>query len=345
MVDKIQIEQLFPELDNRVLIDVRTPAEYKNGHIPGALNLPLFSDEERVVVGTTYKQDSPEAALLTGLDFVGGKMSYFVKEAEKLAPDQKVIVHCWRGGKRSGSMAWLLDMAGFNVQVLEGGYKAYRTFLLSKLSNDFPKMIILGGFTGSAKTEILHHIRAKGEQFLDLEGIARHKGSAFGALGQELQPQVEQFENDLYKAFSKLDTSKRFWVEDESRSIGRVYVPQDFWAGMRRRPVIFLKRPTEVRTAHLMKEYACFSPEELSHSFEKISRRLGGQHLKTALEALQNNDYGAAAAIALRYYDKAYGNSLERRTETCEVIPFETNETSHEIIAEQLIKFANERFD
>lgn len=344
MVKKIQIETLLEDMANRVLLDVRTPAEFVKGHIPGAVNLPLFSDEERGVVGTAYKQESPQVALLKGLDFVGGKMRHFVEEAEKMAPGKKVTVHCWRGGKRSGSMAWLLDTAGYEVNVLDGGYKSYRNYIHEQLSQDFSNMLILGGFTGSAKTEILHAMKGLGEQFLDLEGIAHHKGSAFGALGQEEQPHVEQFENNLFSAFQGIDPSTRFWVEDESRSIGRVYVPQLFWETMRKRPVIFLKRKLSHRVDHLVKGYACYSPEELTHSFEKIKKRLGGQHLIAAVEAIREQDYARAAEIALNYYDKAYSNALGRRAETCEVIPFETVEESPEAIAKQLINFVKNGF-
>ena len=123
MVEKIKIDDSFEERADRILIDVRTPAEFEKGHIPKALNLPLFTNEERVIVGTIYKQESPGKALLQGLDFVGSKMSDFIKTAKEFAPDKRITIHCWRGGKRSGSMAWLLDLAGFDVKVLEGGTK------------------------------------------------------------------------------------------------------------------------------------------------------------------------------------------------------------------------------
>jgi tRNA 2-selenouridine synthase len=341
MVEQIDIVQSMENLAGSILLDVRTPAEFEKGHIPGAVNFPLFSNEERAQVGTIYKKENPRAALLKGLDFVGGKMSHFIKKAEQIAPEKKVTLHCWRGGKRSGSMAWLLDMAGFEVKVITGGYKAYRQLIHAWFAKEFDNMIILGGFTGSAKTEILHELQKQGEQFLDLEGIAHHKGSAFGALGQEAQPHVEQFENNLYDAFQNIDISKRFWVEDESRSIGRVYVPQHFWNTMRKRPVIFLQRQLDHRVEHLVNGYAFFSPKELALSFEKIQKRLGGQHLKAALSALERKDYHLAAKIALKYYDKAYTKGLERRSETCEVIPFETMEPATETIAKHLIEFVN----
>lgn len=346
MVKKISIETLFEEGEGRILLDARSPAEFEHGYIPNALNLALFSNEERAIVGTAYKKESPEVAMLKGLDFVGLKMRFYVEEAERLAPKKKIVVHCWRGGKRSGSLAWLLDLAGFDVQVLDGGYKAYRNYILSKFGREFPKMIVLGGYTGSAKTEILYALQAKGEQFLDLEGIAHHKGSAFGSIGQKAQPTTEQFENNLFEQLSKIDVSKDFWIEDESRSIGRVYIPQQFWERMRARPVLFLKRPIEKRIEHLVKGYVGFADEGLSAAFEKIKKRLGGQHLNAALEALQQNDYKTAASIALKYYDKAYANSLQKRAETCEIIPFETEEDSIVEIAKLLLtKIKNDKIN
>ena len=133
MIDNLEINQFWNTSDDFVILDVRTPAEYQKGHIPGALNLPLFSNEERAVVGTTYKQESPEKALLQGLDFVGDKLSGFVIKASEYADGKPILVHCWRGGKRSGSMAWLLNLAGLEVKILKGGYKAYKNFIRKEI--------------------------------------------------------------------------------------------------------------------------------------------------------------------------------------------------------------------
>jgi tRNA 2-selenouridine synthase len=316
MVDKIKAEQLFSELKDKTLFDVRTPAEFEKGHIPGAVNLPLFSNEERAVVGTIYKQNSPEKALLQGLEFVGPKMRTFVETAHKLAPNKSVIVHCWRGGQRSGSMGWLLNMANFQVATLEGGYKAFRIHSREVLEKHKHQFIILGGGTGSGKTEILQELSALGEQVLDLEALAHHKGSAFGALGQDDQPTVEQFENDLFAAINQLDTSKRIWLENENQAIGRVYLPQGFRLKMDHSPIINLQIPLDCRIDRLVKEYAQFPKEALVSSFTKIKKRLGGLNLKLALEALENDDFREAASIALQYYDKSYNYVLSKRPES-----------------------------
>ncbi|MBK8554971.1 MAG: tRNA 2-selenouridine(34) synthase MnmH [Lewinellaceae bacterium] len=220
--------ELLAMMDERVLLDVRSPGEYAQGHIPGAFSFPLFSDEERARVGTTYKQANPEAALLLGLDLVGPKMGHFVVEALKLSRNKKLAVHCWRGGQRSKSMAWLLRLAGCDVVTLNGGYKAFRHEALDQYHLHPYNLRVVGGRTGSGKTKVLQALRDMGEQIIDLEGLAHHKGSAFGAIGEQEQPSVEQFENDLFFALRALDPQKRIWIENESRSIGRVYIPTGF---------------------------------------------------------------------------------------------------------------------
>jgi len=312
MLKKITVKEwLEDKEEDRVLLDVRTPAEFDKGHIPGANSFPLFSNEERVKVGTLYKQVSPESAFLKGLDLVGPKMSGFIKWAKKLSPQRKVCLHCWRGGKRSGSLSWLLAMAGFDVQVIEGGYKRYRKYQRENTVNQPYQFYVLGGRTGCGKTAILHAI-AQQEQMIDLEGLAHHKGSAFGALGELPQPSVEHFENKLYNHLGKQDLSKRIWLENESKSIGRVFLPEEFWLKMKAAPLINVERSFDERVQILVDGYADYDPKDLKKSFTKITKRLGGQHVKTALEALDKNDFTTAAAIALRYYDKAYQYMLEK---------------------------------
>ena len=297
--------------ENRVVLDVRSPGEYAHGHIPGALNFPLFSDEERAAVGTVYKQQSRAAALELGLEYVGPKMAGFVRAARKIAPSGRLAVHCWRGGQRSGSMAWLLRQAGMDVVTLEGGYKKYRHHVLDVFGQQHFKMLVVGGRTGSGKTKVLRALRQAGEQIIDLEQLAHHKGSAFGSIGEAPQPTVEQFENDLWEALCTLDPMRRVWVENESRSIGRVFIPEGFWVKMKAAPLLHFEIPPSARIQNLLDDYVLTDKTELEAAFIKIDKKLGGQHLKAALEALQNNDFASAAAIALRYYDKTYQHGLD----------------------------------
>ena len=312
-VEKISIEQLFELQKDRVIIDVRTPAEFAQGHISGAFNLPLFTDEERIVVGTIYKKQSPEKALLKGLEFTGKKMPGYIKKARKIAPDKKLIVHCWRGGKRSGSMAWLLDLAGFDVVTIEGGYKAYRSLIHNFFEKPF-HFKVLGGKTGTGKTEILKNMESCGSQVIDLEGLANHKGSAFGALGQLPQPFTEQFENLLFERLRTMDMSKPIWVENESRGIGKVFIPQGIWDQMRQSILYIVEIPHELRLLRSVNDYQSDNKEELMAVFRKIERKLGGKQCQEAIQALEKNDYNSAAEIALVYYDKTYQFSQDRST-------------------------------
>jgi tRNA 2-selenouridine synthase len=296
---------------SRVVLDVRSPGEYRQGHIPGAISFPLFTDEERAAVGTMYKQVGKEEAMELGLRIVGPKMVDFVIQAKVLAPHRRLAVHCWRGGQRSGSMAWLFRQAGFEVITLEGGYKAYRHLVLDGLRETELKLIVLGGKTGSGKTKILHALRDMGAQIIDLEGLAHHKGSAFGFIGEAPQPTVEQFENALFEASLSLDQGARIWVENESRSIGRIYIPEGFWVKMKKAPLVIIEIPDAARIENLLSDYVLTDRTELETAFNKIARKLGGQHLKTALESLQAGDYAAAAQVALAYYDKTYLYGLD----------------------------------
>ncbi len=341
MAGKIaNVSEILQSRKSRTIFDVRTPAEFAQGHIPQAINLPLFSNEERAVVGTIYKQQSPELAMLKGLEFAGAKMRWYVEEAQRLAGGQEIAVHCWRGGKRSESVGWLLAQAGFDVLILQGGYKNYRNYIHTYLTEKKAPFVILGGYTGSGKTEILQELANLGEQIIDLEAIAHHKGSAFGALGEVPQPTVEQFENDLFEAYLKLDKTRRIWLEDESKAIGKVYIADGFWQQMLHSPHIKLEIPLHERIQHLVQIYASYPKVNLIESFQKIKKRLGGLHLNIAIEALERNDYAEAARIGLLYYDKAYDHCLQNKTETS-IYSFKAGTFHPEKIAADLITFAH----
>ena len=342
MGKKIEVHKLFSYQEDRTFIDVRTPAEFTNGHIPEAINIPLFSNEERAIVGTIYKQRSPDEALLQGLEFVGPKMRSFVEQAKRISGNKKLLVHCWRGGRRSESMAWLLGLSGFDVLTISGGYKAYRNYILRAFFERLPHLIVLGGFTGSGKTGVLKALKKRGEQVIDLEGLAHHKGSSFGALGEDGQPTVEQFENNLYEALRSLDYSKRIWIEDESRGVGRVFIPQGLWDQMRAAPILILDVPLEERIQYLVNNYAGFPLEKLKEAFIRIKKRLGGQHLQAAMSALESGDFPTAVAISLQYYDKAYRFGLEKRPKANH-FHFSTDKIDNNLIAMRLVEYVNEK--
>ncbi len=314
---RIGISEFLDLKDGIPAYDVRSPREYAQGHIPGLMNMPLFDDEERAVVGITYKKQGPEQAMLAGLDIVAPKMRGFVERVKKESEGgEQVALHCWRGGKRSESLAWLLEFSGFEVSVLEGGYKAYRRQLLDWFARKPLNLVILGGYTGSGKTEVLDALREQGAQVVDLEGLACHRGSAFGSLGRGEQPRSEQFENDLFEAFLKLDTRQPIWLENESRSIGRVFLPQSLWDRMREAPLVHIEVPLQLRVRRIYREYAPFPKDQLIHAFTRIRKRLGGQNHLAAIQALEAGDVETAIRIALRYYDKAYSHKgLHARSE------------------------------
>lgn len=304
----------FLELSESIpVIDVRSPSEYRKGHIPAACNIPLFSDDERAEVGTLYKQENQQSAVIRALDIVGPKMSGLLKEGIKKAGEaKKLLVHCWRGGSRSESMAWLFGNAGIECVLLEGGYKAYRNYILDQLAAP-RKMIILGGLTGSGKTDILAELSRTGEQVVDLEALACHKGSAFGALGQAAQPGSEHFANLLYDVLRKQDPGKRVFVEDESHNIGTVSIPDEFFRLMREAMVIALMPDISIRMPKLKEEYGAFSSVQLADSVKKISKKLGGDNTDAALRAIQANDLETAIEIVLGYYDRTYRYGLSQR--------------------------------
>ncbi len=309
---KTDIINFLKLADTIPVIDVRSPSEFTTGHIPGAFNIPLFDDAERAVVGTKYKKEGRIEAILEGVRLSGSSMHSKLDQGIKLSKEGKLLVHCWRGGMRSEAMAWLFSLADIETEILEGGYKSYRRFILDNLSEN-KKMIILGGLTGSGKTRILKYLKETGHQVIDLEGLANHKGSAFGSLGQLPQPSSEHFANLLYGKWRETDQSLPVWFEDESRSIGTVFMPEEFYLNMQLNPAIILLMDVKSRLPRLIEEYSGYSAEELAASVMKISKRLGGDRTSEAVEAIQGGDFERAIAITLQYYDKAYLYGLKRK--------------------------------
>ncbi|GEO03023.1 tRNA 2-selenouridine(34) synthase MnmH [Adhaeribacter aerolatus] len=312
MINKLTTEQFLEKTASLPVLDVRAPLEFTAGHIPGALSFPLFTDAERKQVGTAYKQISRDKAILIGLDYFGPKMSGFVKMATKLAPQKEVLLHCWRGGMRSNGVAWLLDLAGFTVNLLEHGYKDYRHFALAQFEKKYP-LVILGGMTGSGKTEILHQLQRANESIIDLEKLAHHKGSSFGLIGQPPQTSTEQFENDLALALYGQNNPERIWLEDEGISIGKVNIPKPFYDQMQAATLIKIEVPKAERIRKLAIEYCQADKALLIEGILRIKKRLGGLATKEALQAIETGDMEKMVELALVYYDKAYSFQLANK--------------------------------
>jgi tRNA 2-selenouridine synthase len=312
-------EGVFENLSNYLIIDVRSPGEYAHAHIPTAFSLPLFTDEERAAIGTTYKQESREAAIKLGLPFFGTKMQNMIEQVEGWvavyektnAKKPTILVHCWRGGMRSAAVAWLLDLYGFKTKQLTGGYKAYRNWVLAQFEKNYT-MKVLGGFTGSGKTEILLQLQKSKIPVIDLEGLANHKGSAFGALGQNEQASQEQFENNLAEALLNISAAHPyFWIEDESQRIGTNMLPISFFKNMRNSICYFIDIPFEARLQFIVEAYGRFAIADLIAATLRIQKRLGGLETKTAVNFLVENNIEAAFSILLKYYDKVYLKNIE----------------------------------
>ncbi len=336
-VHKILIEEFLQLAKLHSVLDVRSPGEYLHAHIPSACNLPLFSDEERKVVGIAYKQQSRETAIKTGLDYFGSKMRKMVEEVETLVsktciyknesvekqPALKekpcVLVHCWRGGMRSAGVAWLLDLYGFKVYTLAGGYKAYRKWVRTQFERAY-NLNVLGGYTGSGKTMVLRELSRSGLKVIDLERLANHKGSAFGALGENPQPTQEMFENLLAEnlheitAMTVCNNLEEIFIEDESQRIGLINIPRNFWNQMRKSNLLFLEIPFEERLTSLTEEYGKFEKESLVNAVMRIQKRLGGLETKNAINYLLENKHRECFSILLKYYDKWYEKGLQSRS-------------------------------
>jgi tRNA 2-selenouridine synthase len=328
-IQKNSILEFINSPINYLLFDVRSPAEFEHAHIPGAHSLPLFDNEQRAIVGTTYKKQSREDAIKVALPFFGEKMNKMIELVEKLSSEFEkqnnkkpiLIVHCWRGGMRSAAVAWLLDLYGFKVIQLQGGYKAYRNWVIDKFTQPI-SLKVLGGYTGSGKTETLHALAEKGNAVIDLEGLAKHKGSSFGALGQGVQPSQEMFENLLSHALHEQEKrGVTIWVEDESQRIGTVMIPTSFFTQLKNSTCYFMRIPFEERLSFIVLQYGNFSKSDLIEATLRIQKRLGGLETKNAVRAIEEGNLQNAFSILLKYYDKWYNKffKIEKNNENVEI--------------------------
>jgi tRNA 2-selenouridine synthase len=315
MENGLDIMTFLNKANKHPVVDVRTPAEYTQGHIPTAYNIPLFLDDERKKIGTTYKHSGQEEAILMGLDYAGSRMKEMAARACEIAAEKQLLVHCWRGGMRSASMAWLFQTVGLESFLLDGGYKSFRRHVLSFFENDFP-FIVIGGFTGAGKSEVLRALKKDGEQVLDLEKLAHHKGSAFGGIGEPPQLTNEQFENDIFWDLNRLDKNRIIWIEDESQTIGKNTLPGGIYKNIRSAPLIFLDVPLPDRIERLVNEYSGFAKESLIESVQKIRSRLGDQNARSAIEGIREENYHKTAGVVLHYYDKTYRYGLGKRDQS-----------------------------
>lgn len=333
----INIQEFLTLRHQLPVIDVRSEGEFAAGHIRSAVNIPLLNNAERIAVGTDYKQKGQQEAIKTGFRLVGPRLSTMVEETRHIG--KELLVHCWRGGMRSSNFCQFMSMAQIKTHPLNGGYKAYRQRAVESFKAPF-QFNVIGGCTGSGKSEILRALAAEGEQILDLEKLANHKGSAFGGLMMPPQPTTEQFQNELFEEILKFDLSKKIWIEDESIAVGRIFLPQDLWKQMESSPLVEINVLKEVRILRLVKEYGLADQGEFLEAMTKITKKLGGQHFNTAKEKLLSGDMSSVIDILLTYYDKAYRNNLEKKKQRIKFYS-SWNGTDVQVYVRQLIKEVN----
>ncbi|MEM9943346.1 MAG: tRNA 2-selenouridine(34) synthase MnmH [Planctomycetota bacterium] len=344
MSQPVSVDTFLQMATDHPLVDVRSPAEFKKAHIVGAMNIPLFDDDQRASVGRTYKHNGRETAVLKGLDLVGPRLKKLAKKLLELVRERpnhsnQILLHCWRGGMRSQSVAWLAEQVGLKAFVLDGGYKAFRKHVLKSFSNPM-NLVVLSGLTGSGKTLTLNQLKQMGEQVVDLENLAHHRGSALGGIGLPEQPSVEHFENKLFDNIQKLNLAEKVWLEDESRKIGAATIPNDLLLQMKSAPAIFLKVPRHIRTEIVIDEYGKLPVDEICEAIQRITKRMGGQNTKAACKAMEAGDLSKCVQLLFNYYDKGYMNAKQKLTDR-NFVPFETTEPSSKSTCEKLIELAN----
>ncbi|MFD1341482.1 tRNA 2-selenouridine(34) synthase MnmH [Litorisediminicola beolgyonensis] len=309
----------FPEILSHgfdTVIDVRSPAEFAEDHVPGAINLPVLDNEERARVGTIYKQQSPFLARKLGAALVFRNAAAHIEGP--LAHHEggwRPLVYCWRGGQRSGSFAWMLREIGWRAEVIDGGYRSFRRLVNAVLyERPLPhRLVQLGGYTGTAKTEILGRLQARGVQVLDLEGLARHRGSLLGGqVGG--QPNQKGFETALGVALDALDPGRPVVVEAESSKIGEITLPPSLWAAMKAAPWIEIEVPLAARAEYLTEAYddILSDAESLREKLTPLRRFRGHEVVDGWMDRIAVDDRrGLTQALMEEHYDPAYRRSMK----------------------------------
>lgn len=304
------------------VIDVRSPGEFAEDHVPGAVNMPVLDDAQRSEVGTIYVQDSPFRAGRIGAAYVARNIAAHLDGALSDRPKAfRPLIYCWRGGQRSNAMATVLAQVGWKTTVLRGGYKTWRSHVRTRLYDDAVglDLILLDGDTGSGKTEILHRLRARGVQIIDLEGLAAHRGSLFGALPGQPQPGQKMFETRLLERIEALDPARPVVVEAEANKIGERLLPPSLAIAMAGAPRIFLQAPPAARAAYLARIYTdmASNPADLTTAIDRMSGYHGDKIIAGWRALAEANDHAAlAAALIEQHYDPAYRRASRKHPRT-----------------------------
>lgn len=300
------------------VIDARSPSEFAQDHIPGAINLPSLNDAERAQVGTIYKQVSPFDARKLGAGLVARNVAdHLCGPLADKPGDWKPLIYCWRGGQRSNSFATILGQIGWRVGVVQGGYMAWRRLVHHAVYEAAftPRLVLLDGFTGTAKTAILHQLAAQGAQILDLEGMANHRGSLLGARAQG-QPSQKAFEGQLAVAMAAIDPARPVFIEAESNKIGEVHVPPSLWEAMKPAETVIIDAPIAARVRYLTRAYGDMvtDPASLRTRMSGLRELRGGAVYDGWIDLLTQGDFpGLAHDLMAQHYDPAYRKSAATR--------------------------------
>jgi tRNA 2-selenouridine synthase len=312
MYKDIDIDELLSRMAGIPLIDLRSPGEYREVTIPGACNIPLLDNIERALVGTVHKNEGPERAREMAMEILAPKLPSFVYAFKKLAPKKEVIIFCWRGGDRSHFAGCILDAMGYKVYRLLGGFKAYRRYVLQYLDRELLPLraVVVHGLTGVGKTDVLLELQKRGYPVLDLEGLARHRGSVFGKIGQPPSPGQKMFESLIAAELQKAESYGIFIVECESRRLGNLYVPGSVMNTMQRGYRILLYAPVKTRIKRILRDYAPGGNDNLAALQEAVSRLakyLGKSKVAELNDWLsRGNISGVIGFLLLQYYDPLY---------------------------------------
>lgn len=299
-------------LEDPQFIDLRSPEEYSEAHIPYSLNFPLFEDDERAIVGYIYKEQSPEKAVEKGFDIIAPKLPLLCNKIKQASNERDIVIYCWRGGMRSESISKILNILGVKHYRLEGGYKSYRNYVLNFFEKEFEKeIIVLDGLTGVGKTEILQELRKQELPAIDLEALANHRGSAFGNVGLPKQPMQKQFEGMLFWECLRYKNYPRIIVECESRRIGANIIPEKLFKAMENGKHILIYDSILNRVERLIATYTdsalINNEEQIRKAINCLRKRLGNKKTDYLLESLTKQDYRTITEILLEdYYDPLY---------------------------------------
>jgi tRNA 2-selenouridine synthase len=337
----ITVEELF-NIKQPIIIDIRSPIEFKEGAIPGAINIPLFSDEERKEVGKIYKQIGSAAAKWKAMQIVSPKLPTLLQTIKDYHAEGETVIHCWRGGMRSKAIVTFLEFAGIYSWRLIGGYKAYRQYILKMIPSMFPeKAIVLHGLTGVGKTEILKILREKGFPILDLEEMAGHRGSIFGTIGLSDGHNQKTFDSLLFKGLQDIHGASYFLLEAESKRIGKTVQSEELMDKKLHGININIHTEIEQRVNHLVSEYVLpyehetWYFDQISEGIEKVLRRVKDVEIKNRLlEALKDRNYQEMIRILLEhYYDPRYDHArLEYEGEFFDIFANNTVDAVNQIM-------------